>query len=329
MRWILPVAFAVLLVLDSGFCLADDGIICTPPRKGQASNCGQASESGKAVPSVVKGQQGKSFLKKKSIKKGGARKKKAGRSAALNSSIIDWIDIPAGTFKMGSRFGDRNETPVHEVTLSAFRIAKTEVTVAQYRKCAAAGKCRLPDVDPDCNHGVEGRDDYPMNCLSREMAADFARFVGGRLPTEAEWEYAAGLGQGSVKGRKYVLSVEDYSGETDDGKKLYTEIMDYAWFRSNSGGKCHPVATRKPNAVGLFDMLGNIMEWVSDWMSDYPSESVTNPTGPTEGAMALVRGGGWQSHGFETRVHDRQYTSPDTQGIYLGVRPVMDLQTSP
>jgi len=239
----------------------------------------------------------------------------------------DWVRVPAGTFQMGTKFGDVDERPVHKVTLPAFLIARTEVTVAQYERCVKAKKCRAPLADPDCNYGQKGREDFPVNCVNRAMAADYATFVGGRLPTEAEWEYAAGLGEGTVKGRQYVLAVEDYSEPGKPKNPDYSEINDYAWYRINSGGKCHPVATRKPSSVGLYDMLGNVMEWVSDWMGPYTADPVTSPTGPLDGSMAQVRGGGWNSHGFEARIHDRQYVEADATGIYLGFRPVKDLPT--
>lgn len=327
-----PVVFVVVIAMVSLLAVVavaadDDPVICAPPKKGQVSPCDGVQEgsggilqpSGRSVKKAKAGQ-------KKVVKPEVALKSTVPAGQAyVSKDRPDWVRVPAGTFQMGTKFGDVDEQPVHAVTLSAFMIARTEVTVAQYERCVKAGKCKAPMADPDCNYGQKGRRDFPVNCVNRSMAADYARFVGGRLPTEAEWEYAAGLGDGTVKGRQYVLAVEDYTEPGKPKNPDYSEINDYAWYRVNSGGKCQPVATRKPSSIGLYDMLGNVMEWVSDWMGPYSANPATNPTGPAEGSMAQVRGGGWNSHGFEARVHDRQYVETDAVGIYLGIRPVKDV----
>jgi len=339
---VVSTVMAIVFIVAVGALAADDEpVICAPPKKGQAAPCGGADNGKGGILPV----SGRSVKKGKSAGKTsgkGIRGSKTDAGAKTDAALAieagaarsfvpgdkpDWVRVPAGTFQMGTKFGDVDEQPVHKVTLPAFMIARTEVTVAQYERCVKAKKCRAPMADPDCNYGQKGREDFPVNCANRAMAAEYAAFVGGRLPTEAEWEYAAGLGEGTVKGRQYVLAVEDYSEPGKPKNPDYSEINDYAWYRINSGGKCHPVATRKPSSVGLYDMLGNVMEWVSDWMGPYTADPVTSPTGPLDGSMAQVRGGGWNSHGFEARIHDRQYVEADATGIYLGFRPVKDLPT--
>jgi len=158
--------------------------------------------------------------------------------------------------------------------------------------------------------------------VSWAQAQAFSRWAGGRLPTEAEWEYAAQYGTGAATGRSYVMSVEDYARPAAEGSRRYTEIEPVAWFQGNSGGVAHEVGQKKASEIGLYDMLGNVIEWVSDWYGDYPSAPAVDPVGATTGFVRVIRGGGWASPGLRVRVTGREHTDPDDQGVYLGFRPV-------
>ena len=125
-----------------------------------------------------------------------------------------------------------------------------------------------------------------------------------RLPTEAEWEYAA---RGGNRSRGYK-----YSGSNT--------LSDVAWFDDNSGSKTHPVGTKSPNELGLYDMSGNVWEWCSDWYGTYSSSSQTNPTGPSSGSGRVRRGGCWLNDAGLCRSSSRCDGSPDERGDYLGLR---------
>lgn len=125
-----------------------------------------------------------------------------------------------------------------------------------------------------------------------------------RLPTEAEWEYACRAG-----------ATTDYSFGNSDA-----ELGDYGWYDENSGGKTHPVGKKKPNAWGLYDMHGNVWEWCQDWHGDYPSGSVTDPTGPVSGSRRVYRGGSWLNVAWFCRSADRDGDAPANRSHYLGFR---------
>jgi len=191
---------------------------------------------------------------------------------------LKWILIPGGTFEMGCSPGDdkcqQHET-VHTVSISAFEMLETEVTVAQMEAVAGISE----QQHYDCGKGRGST--RPASCLGWTEAMDYCEAVGGRLPTEAEWEYAA---RGGTDTRYYCGHAP--------------ECLDaIAWFDENSSNMKHPVRMKSPNAYGLYDMLGNVFEMTNDYYDqDYYSFSPsTNPKGPDTGSGRVTRGGGYSS----------------------------------
>ncbi|HOT13415.1 MAG TPA: SUMF1/EgtB/PvdO family nonheme iron enzyme [Bacteroidales bacterium] len=213
-----------------------------------------------------------------------------------------WVTVEAGTFKMGCIRSDmnclRNEEPVHEVYVNTFQMSKYEVTIGQYRMyCKATGK-----PEP------LGADSLPANNISWYEAKEFAEWAGCRLPTEAEWEYAA---RGGNKNKKTLYSGSNY-------------IDEVAWFSENSNSSAHPVGKLKPNVLGIYDMTGNVWEWCFDWLSDYSETSDINPTGRSTGTRKVKRGGSFSETNFESdlRVTYRGSEPADTRLYNLGIRLV-------
>ena len=223
--------------------------------------------------------------------------------------IPKFVMVRGGTFQMGSNSGDDDEKPVHSVTVSDFSMSKTEVTFEQYDVF-----CTLTSRDKPDDEGW-GRGDRPVIKVSWHDAVAFCEWISTqtdktvRLPTEAEWEYAA---RGGNKSKGYT-----YSGNKD--------LNAVGWYSDNCVDKTHPVAQKQPNELGLYDMSGNVFEWCSDRYSDYGSSQQTDPEGPTSGSFRILRGGSWFSYGNDCRVTNRGViTSGRSYG--LGFRCVSSAQ---
>lgn len=232
---------------------------------------------------------------------------------------IKWVDISGGTFTMGSndRFvSTNNEKPIREVTMSPFRMSQNEITFAQYDLfCEASGREKPYDEG-------WGRDNRPVINVTWHDAVAFAEWMGCRLPTEAEWEYAARAG----------TTTHFYTGDcitTDqanfDGTNPF-KAPDVSCPLGIMRGMTLPVGSFIPNKWGLFDMSGNVNEWVSDWYGEYPEMPETNPVGPVDGVYGIVdkvfRGGSWDIPARFLRSSSRMGTSPDARGNALGFRLV-------
>ena len=216
-----------------------------------------------------------------------------------------YVWVPPGTFVMGCSPGDSecesDEKPSHSVTIGkGFWMGQTEATVGAYKRFAQATGRTMPS-GPSLD-GTWKQDDLPMANVTWDDARSYCVWAGGRLPTEAEWEYAARAG---TQTRYYFGNDAALLG-------------DYAWYGSNSGDLPHPVGQKKPNAWGLYDMLGNVAEWCQDWHEFYSSQSVTDTQGPSSGSYRILRGGWWQSS--NTRVSGRFATGPGAGGVDGGFR---------
>ena len=212
--------------------------------------------------------------------------------------------VEGGTFQMGSddSEADSDEKPVHSVTVSTFYMGETEVTQALWNAVMGTTVSQQRDkADKSWPLRGEG-DNYPMYYISWNECQEFIRKLNSltgrsfRLPTEAEWEYAARGGNQS-NGYKYAGS---------------NNIGSVAWYDDNSGSKTHAVKGKSPNELGLYDMSGNVWEWCSDWKGSYSSGSQTNPKGPSSGSGRVLRGGSWNNGARICRVSDRFNGGPDS-----------------
>jgi len=254
------------------------------------------------------------------------------------------VYVPAGEFEMGSGDGDvdyalrlcnayrsnctkdwfEDEQPMHTVALDGFWIDQTEVTNAQYRRCVEAGTCGPPaeggSYTRDTYYGDSIYDDYPVIYVSWHQAEAYCAWAGARLPTEAEWEYAA---RGS-DGRMFPW------GNAFDGTWLsYCDLnCGYDWadktFDDNYADTA-PVGNYPIGAswCGALDMAGNVWEWVADWYGGYPSGRQVNPTGPSSETHRVLRGGSWGNTPGGTHSADRHRYTPATMSYLLGFRCAM------
>ena len=210
-----------------------------------------------------------------------------------NSSNIEMLLVPGGTFMMGCSPGDAecggDESPAHQVTLTnAFYMGKTEVTQAQWQAKMGSNPSSFA-----------GQPNNPVENVSWNLIQSFNSATGLRLPTEAEWEYACRAGTTTAR---------------------YGVLNDIAWDNGNSGNQPHAVATKLPNALGLYDTLGNVWEWCQDWYGPYSSGSVTNPTGPATGLRRMYRGVCWADISSVCRGSQRYADPPSHVDKYFGFR---------
>ena len=225
------------------------------------------------------------------------------RTFTVGGVQFKMIAVEGGTFTMGAtneQGGDAyiDEEPTHSVTLSSYSIGETEVTQALWQ--AVMGS------NPSSFSGSQ----KPVEYVSWNDCQDFIKKLNAitgekfRLPTEAEWEFAA---RGGNKSRGYK-----YAGSNTLGS--------IAWYDDNSNGEAHNVGMKQANELGLYDMSGNVWEWCSDWNGDYSSGSQTNPKGPSSGNFRVRRGGSWYGIARHCRVSSRSYSAPTFRDSHLGFR---------
>jgi len=267
-------------------------------------------------------------------------------SACLKKTDVsvggNFVYVEGGTFQMGSVTGDFDEEPVHTVTVKSFIMSRTEVTQKEWFEVMGTTLKQQLDMAQQSDrrgrtlslHG-EG-DDYPMYYVNWYDAVEYCNKLslkegltpvyevlindiicdwnanGYRLPTEAEWEYAA---KGGNKERKTF----EYSGSKKVGA--------VAWYVDNSERETKPVGTKAPNKLGLYDMSGNVWEWCWDWFSFYESDAQTGPKGPSVGKERVNRGGGWLSTANVVRVTYRAFFFPSDRSYVLGFRVVRNVDS--
>lgn len=221
---------------------------------------------------------------------------------------LQMVTIAGGWFDMGNNEGDTDEKPVHRVRVDSFAIAKYEVTFEDYdRFCSQTGRQK-----PDDNGWGRGR--RPVINVSWSDAMEYCRWLSSltgekfRLPTEAEWEFAA---KGGIKNRGFRFSGSD-------------NIDEVGWHSGNSNGTTHEAGLKKPNELGLYDMNGNAWEWCFDWYNEnyYASSAGKNPRGPASGVYHPLRGGSWYSYAGRSccssvRVRDLSDYKDNTTGFRI------------
>ncbi|MBN1479306.1 formylglycine-generating enzyme family protein [candidate division KSB1 bacterium] len=219
------------------------------------------------------------------------------------------VKIPGGWFIMGSEEGSSDEKPADSVYVDAFYMDSTEVTVAQYRTFCRATNREMPE-QPEWN-----KENHPVVYVSWHDADAYARWAGKRLPTEAEWEFAA---RGGLSGKSYPWG-DDMSH--DDANYDGTGGRDQ-WERTS------PVASFAPNGYGLYDMAGNVWEWCADWYDEnyYKNrpKRARNPRGPEKGQYRVLRGGSWLVSEDFLRVANRDRYIPQYWYNDLGFRCAQD-----
>ena len=232
----------------------------------------------------------------------------------INMKMI-WVE--GGDFLMGctSEQSDcgADEQNVRRVTVDGFYIGMLEVTQSQWEKVVGTTISQQGNKKGS-NYSLKGvGPDYPMYYVSWDEAMEFCRLLSNKtgltytLPTEAQWEYAA-RGGNKNEGAKYA------------GSNMIDAV---AWYTDNSGGSTHIVGSKRANALGIYDMSGNVWEWCKDWYaSSYVSYDTNNPVGPSSGSYRVYRGGGWYSSASNCRVASRNYDSPGFRGYSLGFRVV-------
>ena len=224
----------------------------------------------------------------------------------VNGVSFEMVYVEGGSFDMGATSEQGSdaydwEKPVHRVTLSDYYIGKCEVTQELWEEVMGS--------NPSNFRGAQN----PVESVSWNDCQNFIKKLNSltgrtfRLPTEAEWEYAARGGNQS--------SHYKYSGSGNIG--------NVAWYYNNSGSSTHAVGTKSPNELGIYDMSGNVWEWCSDWYGGYSAGAQTNPQGPSSGSYRVLRGGGWYYNARYCRVSLRCRNDPDSSNSGNGLRLVL------
>ncbi len=243
---------------------------------------------------------------KATVKKPATTAASPAKQRAVARLLRDMVYVQGGTFTMGrtsskAYWNDDSDKPAHQVTVSSFYICRYEVTQQLWKAFMGT------------NPSWTKADNMPVEWVNWVTAQKFIQKLNAysgkrfRLPTEAEWEFAA---RGGNRSHNYL-----YSGSDD--------INEVAWWQDNSGGKLHPVGTKRPNELGLYDMTGNAREWCADWQERYQSSAQTNPKGPQSGRWRVMRGGSKDCSESQSGIMTRSQSLPDI-AVCCGLRLVCD-----
>ncbi|MCI6563901.1 MAG: formylglycine-generating enzyme family protein [Bacteroidales bacterium] len=285
----------LVILLAFGFVAGAQNVTVRKPKKQKPATTQVTPKKHKSQSKPTKGGTVKSVATKVSYSNG---------TLTVNGIKYNMVWVNGGTFRMGgtseqgSDADSDDEYPVHSVTLSGYYIGKTEVTQALWKAVMGSNPSRFKG------------DNLPVEWISWNDCQEFIRKLNAltgqhfRLPTEAEWEFAC---RGGNNSRGYKYSGSNY-------------IDNVAWYLDNSGDKTHPVATKLPNELGIYDMSGNVYEWCNDWKGDYSSGAQTNPKGPYDGSDRVDRGGSWCINAVGCRSSIRSSDSPGYRYGYLGLR---------
>jgi formylglycine-generating enzyme required for sulfatase activity len=260
--------------------------------------------------------------------------------------------VPGGKFFMGADDGSADEKPAHQVTLSPFCIDRREVTAGEFEACSSVGECQRAPVEVDwkgitprqvkvystlCNGMRPDRVDHPINCVDYDRAVQYCGHVGKRLPTEAQWEYAA---RGGRDGE------DDWSSAFDpDGKPIantWQGIFPVINTKDDGYAGTAPVGCFRPNGYGLYDMIGNVWEWTTDWYQPgHASEAAIEPQGPSLVDIRLapgqipskvIKGGSFLcafNYCARYRPAARQPQEVDLSAAHIGFRTVRNAVKQP
>jgi formylglycine-generating enzyme required for sulfatase activity len=258
----------------------------------------------------VRTEEAKVVEKRRQAEEAAAKKEAAKTGSSSGSTYTDpttgmeFVFVKGGCYQMGDTFGDgyEFEKPVHEVCVGDFYIGKYEVTQGQWRKVMGSNPSHFTGCGDNC----------PVEHVSWDDSQNFLGKLsekggkGYRLPSEAEWEYAARSGG----------KAEKYSGGND--------LDSVAWYGSNSGSQTHPVGQKRPNGLGINDMSGNVWEWTGDWYGEnyYGSSPRDNPRGASNGQYRALRGGSWYDAPQYARASYRIRGAPSGRGVNNGLRAV-------
>ncbi len=235
-----------------------------------------------------------------------AASREQGKPNAEPVTGMEFVFVKGGCYRMGSNDGSTDEKPPHEVCVSDFSMGKYEVTQGQWQKVMGNNPSNFKQCGPDC----------PVEQVSWNDAQEFIRKLNTqsgrqyRLPTEAEWEYAARSGGKDEK----------WAGTNDEAG-----VGKFAWIEKNSGKMTHRVGLKKANGLGLHDMSGNVWEWCQDWYNEayYEDSPKDNPPGADIGEQRVLRGGSWGDVALGARAADRDWSEPAYWGSNSGFRLVL------
>lgn len=281
-----------------------------------------------------------------SLVPGPSLQKKVGGAAVLlhpSGLSIDMVQLSGGRYRRGNwnNSGYDDQTPVRAIMLDGFAISQKEITVGQFRtfvketgyttsaekyggcwKTNSEGKLAKEERATWRNPGFQQEEDHPVVCVSWTDAREFADWIDARLPTEAEWEYAARSGGQKIR---YPWG-NVFTGDTLNFADRNTS---FPWSEASTDDgyrQTAPVGSYSQNEVGLYDMGGNVAEWCQDWYQPdyYSMSSKQNPDGPSQGEKRVYRGGSWRDHATDSQTTVRRKAKPNLPTGYLGFRVVWD-----